>query len=48
VLGCALALQKEKGIEFKGADFNIISEVPLGKGVSSSASIEVATHKSIE
>lgn len=47
VLGCALALQKEKEIEFKGADFNITSEVPLGKGVSSSASIEVATIKAL-
>jgi len=47
VLGCALALQKEKGIEFTGADFNITSEVPLGKGVSSSASIEVATLKAL-
>lgn len=47
VLGCALALQKEKGIEFTGADFNITSEVPLGKGVSSSASIEVATIKAL-
>ncbi len=45
VLGCALVLQKEKGIVFTGADFKILSEVPLGKGVSSSASIEVATMK---
>lgn len=43
VLGCALVLQKEKGIVFTGGDFKIQSEVPLGKGVSSSASIEVAT-----
>lgn len=45
VLGCALVLQKEKGIVFTGGDFKIHSEVPLGKGVSSSASIEVATMK---
>jgi len=45
VLGCALVLQKEKGIIFTGGDFKIQSEVPLGKGVSSSASIEVATMK---
>jgi len=43
VLGCAVVLQKEKGIVFTGGDFKIHSEVPLGKGVSSSASIEVAT-----
>ena len=47
VLGCALVLQKEKGIDFKGADFNLHSDVPLGKGVSSSASIEVATMKAL-
>lgn len=47
VLGCALVLQKEKGVDFKGADFNLTSEVPLGKGVSSSASVEVATMKAL-
>ncbi len=47
VFGCALVLQKEKGIDFKGADFNLQSEVPLGKGVSSSASVEVATMKAL-
>jgi L-arabinokinase len=47
IIGCALVLQKEKGIHFTGADFIIHSDVPLGKGVSSSASIEVATMKSL-
>lgn len=47
VVGCALVLQKEKGIEFKGADFQLTSNVPLGKGVSSSASVEVATLKAL-
>jgi L-arabinokinase len=47
VIGCALVLQKEKGIDFKGGDFNLQSDVPLGKGVSSSASIEVATMKAL-
>ncbi|MBL7870169.1 MAG: hypothetical protein JNM78_01055 [Cyclobacteriaceae bacterium] len=47
VLGCVLALQKEKGIDFKGGVFNLRSTVPLGKGVSSSASIEVATMKAL-
>lgn len=47
VLGCALVLQKEKGINFKGADFDLHSTVPLGKGVSSSASIEVACMKAL-
>ncbi|HRG78691.1 MAG TPA: hypothetical protein PL167_03735 [Cyclobacteriaceae bacterium] len=47
VLGCVLVLQKEKGISFKGADFDLHSSVPLGKGVSSSASIEVACMKAL-
>ncbi len=47
VLGTALLLQKEKQIQFKGADFIIQSEVPIGKGVSSSASLEVATLKAL-
>ncbi len=47
VVGCALVLQKEKGIDFKGADLILTSDVPLGKGVSSSASVEVATMKAL-
>jgi galactokinase len=47
VLGCALVLQKENGIDFRGADFTAQSQVPLGKGVSSSASIEVACMKAL-
>lgn len=47
VLGCVLVLQREKGISFKGADFDLHSSVPLGKGVSSSASIEVACMKAL-
>ncbi|MCU0399323.1 MAG: hypothetical protein MUC73_14615 [Cyclobacteriaceae bacterium] len=47
VLGCALVLQLEKGIDFRGAQFIIHSDVPLGKGVSSSASLEVATMKAL-
>ena len=47
VIGCVIVLQKEKQIDFKGADFIIESDVPLGKGVSSSASLEVATMKAL-
>ncbi|MBT1703329.1 galactokinase [Chryseosolibacter indicus] len=47
IIGCALILQKEKNIIFKGGDFFIHSSVPLGKGVSSSASLEVATMKAL-
>jgi L-arabinokinase len=47
VLGCVIVLKKEKGIPFTGGVFNIHSDVPLGKGVSSSASLEVATMKAL-
>ena len=47
IIGCALVLQKEKGIDFRGADFNLYSDIPLGKGVSSSASVEVACMKAL-
>ncbi len=41
-VGCFLVLEKEKGIPAPGADVWIQSDVPIGKGVSSSAAIEVA------
>jgi galactokinase len=47
VIGGALVLQKEKRIDFRGATFEIESNIPLGKGVSSSASIEVACMKAL-
>jgi L-arabinokinase len=43
VLGCFLVLKKEKDIVLTGANVFIESEVPWGKGVSSSAALEVAT-----
>ncbi|MBN2329288.1 MAG: GHMP kinase [Candidatus Omnitrophica bacterium] len=43
VLGCVLGLIQEKGVEFNGADFWVDSDVPIGKGVSSSAALEIAT-----
>ena len=43
VLGCFLVLQKEKDISLTGANVFIESKVPWGKGVSSSAALEVAT-----
>ena len=42
-LGCFLVLQKEKNIELTGANVFIESAVPWGKGVSSSAALEIAT-----
>ena len=47
VAGCAVLLHELKFIEFKGADFDVQSKVPLGKGVSSSAALEVATMKAL-
>ena len=43
VLGCFLVSQKGKKIELTGANVFIESNVPWGKGVSSSAALEVAT-----
>jgi galactokinase len=43
VLGCFLVLEKEKGIVLTGANVFIESDIPWGKGVSSSAALEVAT-----
>jgi galactokinase len=47
VVGCALVLQKEKKITFTGADIEIYSDVPFGKGVSSSASLEISVMKAL-
>ena len=47
IIGCAIVLQRKKGIRFTGGDFSVHSQVPLGKGVSSSASLEVATMKAL-
>ena len=43
VIGCFYVLQKEKQIPLTGAEIYITSQIPLGKGVSSSAAVEVAT-----
>jgi len=47
-LGCFLVLQKEKGIQLTGANVFIESNVPWGKGVSSSAALEVATMNALD
>jgi len=48
VAGAFLVLKKEKDVEFKhGAHILIHSNVPEGKGVSSSAALEVAAMKAI-
>ena len=43
ILGCFLVLEKEKKVELTGANVFIRSDIPWGKGVSSSAALEVAT-----
>src|SRR5205085_12511747 len=48
VAGCFLVLMHERQIKFKqGARILISSSVPLGKGVSSSAALEVATMRAV-
>ncbi|WP_337040714.1 galactokinase [Emticicia sp. 17c] len=47
IIGCFLVLLNEKSIKASGLDILISSEVPAGKGVSSSAAIEVATLKAL-
>lgn len=47
VVGCFLVLMKEKQIKLGGLDILVKSDVPFGKGVSSSAAIEVAALKAL-
>jgi galactokinase len=47
VIGCFAVLREEKGLHFHGGHIRINSDVPVGKGVSSSASLEVATMHAI-
>ena len=48
VLGCFIILKKEKKISLEGANVFIESNVPWGKGVSSSAALEVATMNALK
>lgn len=47
IVGCYLVLKKEKKVKLDGLDVLVESEIPLGKGVSSSAALEVATFKAL-
>ncbi|WP_064196477.1 MULTISPECIES: hypothetical protein [Emticicia] len=47
IIGCYLVLSNEKKTKLGGLDILIQSDVPVGKGVSSSAALEVATLKAI-
>jgi galactokinase len=48
IAGCLVVLRKEKGILLNGFEIEIYSDVPNGKGVSSSAALEVATMKALQ
>lgn len=48
VLGCFKVLEQAIGLKWKGARVMVTSAVPAGKGVSSSAAIEVATMHAIQ
>lgn len=48
VIGCLLVLQHYKGIQISGAELEISSTIPEGKGVSSSAALEIATMRALE
>jgi L-arabinokinase len=47
VIGCFGVLEEEKGLCYEGVDISVRSQVPVGKGVSSSAALEVATMHAI-
>jgi galactokinase len=47
IIGCFAVLKEEKGLQYRGGRIRVNSEVPIGKGVSSSASLEVATMHAI-
>lgn len=47
IVGCFLVLINEKHLNLGGLDILVKSEIPFGKGVSSSAAIEVATLKAL-
>lgn len=48
VVGCLLVLNKAKNLPFPaGLDLHVQSDVPIGKGVSSSAAIEIATMRAL-
>lgn len=48
ILGCFVVLEQSAGLQWEGATVFVQSSVPAGKGVSSSAAIEVATMHAIQ
>ncbi len=47
VIGCFLVLHKEKKLPLQGMNVHITSKIPWGKGVASSAALEIATMNAI-
>src|SRR5688500_13789383 len=47
ILGCFVVLAREKSIVVTGANISIESSVPWGKGVSSSAALEIAVMQAL-
>jgi len=48
VLGCYAILVLERKVALVGLDFFVDSDIPVGKGLSSSAALEVATLKALQ
>ena len=48
ILGCFLVLNREKELPIVGSEIIVSGNIPTGKGVSSSAAIEVATMHAIQ
>ncbi len=47
IVGCIAVLHQEKNMPMEGLNIEVRSSVPVGKGVSSSAALEVATMKAL-
>ena len=48
IVGCFLVLEQEKEFSFTGADIIVTGTIPTGKGVSSSAAVEIATMHALQ
>lgn len=48
VVGCFLVIADHAGLALTGAEIKITGQVPLGKGVSSSAALEMATLQALQ
>lgn len=48
IVGCLVVINQELGITIRGKEIYVYSEVPVGKGVSSSAALEMATLQALK